>query len=60
MSKMSSLLDSESFLSSKKIKKTEKSLYFVEFLINNLVSNKAQGHDEISIRKLKICGSSVC
>ena len=28
-------------------------------LINNLDSNKAHGHDEISIRMLKICGSSV-
>ena len=28
--------------------------------MNKLDSNKAHGHDEISIRMLKICGSSVC
>ena len=49
------------------IKKTNNSLYSVRFstedilqIINNLDSNKAHGHDEISIRMLKICGSSVC
>ena len=29
-------------------------------IINNLDLNKAQGHDEISIRMLKICGDSIC
>ena len=29
-------------------------------IINNLDSNKAHGHDEISIRMLKICGDSIC
>ena len=29
-------------------------------VINKLDSNNAHGHDEISIRMLKICGSSVC
>ena len=28
--------------------------------INNLDANKAHGHDEISIRMFKSCGSSVC
>ena len=28
--------------------------------INNLDPNKAHGHDEISIRMLKICGDSIC
>ena len=49
------------------IKKTDNSLYSVRFptedilqIIKNLHSNKAHGHDEISIRMLKICGSSVC
>ena len=52
---------------SKIIKKTDNSLYSVKFstenilqIINKLDSNKAHGHDEISIRMLKICGSSVC
>ena len=47
-------------------KKTDNSLYpagsFTEDIlkiINNLDSNKAHGHDEISIRMLKLCGSSV-
>ena len=29
-------------------------------IMNNLDSNKAHDHDEISIKMLKICGSSVC
>ena len=28
-------------------------------VVNNLDSNKAHGHDEISIRMLKICDSSL-
>ena len=47
-------------------KKMDNSLYparsFIEDIlkiINNLDSNKAHGHDEISIRMLKLCGSSV-
>ena len=49
------------------IKKTNYSLYFVRFstedilkIINSLDSSKAHGHDAISIRMLRICGSSVC
>ena len=45
----------------------EISLYFVRFstegilkIMNNLDPNKTHGHDEISIRILKICSSSVC
>ena len=52
---------------SKIIKKTDNSLYSVKFstqnifqIINKLDCNKVHGHDEISIRMLKICGSSVC
>ena len=49
------------------IKNTDNSLYSVRFstedilqITNNLDSNKAHGHDEISsIRMLKTCGSSV-
>ena len=62
-----SLINSDSSLPSKIIKKTDNSLYSVKFstenilqIINKLDSNKAHGHDEISIRMLKICGSSVC
>ena len=29
-------------------------------IINNLYPNLAYGHDEISIRMLKICGDSIC
>ena len=29
-------------------------------IMNNLDPNKADGHDEISIRMLKICGDSIC
>ena len=29
-------------------------------IINNLDPNKAHGHDEVSIRMLKICGNSIC
>ena len=29
-------------------------------IINNLDPNRAHGHDEISIRMLKICGDSIC
>ena len=65
--KQCSLINSDSSLPSKIIKKTDNSLYSVKFstenilqIINKLDSNKAHGHDEISIRMLKICGSSVC
>ena len=30
------------------------------WIINNLNPNKTHGHDEISIRMLKICGDSIC
>ena len=66
-SKQCSLINSDSSLPCEIIKKTINSLYSVRFstedisqIINNLDSNKAHGHDEISIRMLKICGSSVC
>ena len=62
-----SLINSGSSLSSKIIKKTDNSLNSVKFstenilqIIKKLDSNKAHGHDEISIGMLKICGSSVC
>ena len=63
--KQCSLINRDSSLPSKIIKKTDNSLYSVKFstenmlrIINKLDSNKAHGHDEISIRMLKICGSS--
>ena len=65
--KQCSLITRDSSLPSKIIKKTDNSLYSVKFstenilqMINKLDSNKAHGHDEISITMLKICGSSVC
>ena len=49
------------------IRKTDNFLYSIGFstedilkMMTNLYSNKAHGHDEISIRMLKICGSFVC
>ena len=65
--KQCSLINSASSLPSEIIKKTNSSLYSVKVstedilqIINNLHSNKAHGHNEISIGMLKICGSSVC
>ena len=59
--------NSDSSFPSKIISKTDNSLYSVKFstenmlqIINKLDSSKAHGHDEISIRMLKICDSSVC
>ena len=64
--KQCSLINSDSPLPSEIIKKTDNSLYSVIFstenilqIINKLDSHKAHVHDEISIRMLKICGSSV-
>ena len=60
-------MNTYSSLPSEIIKKTVNSLYSVRFstedilkIINNLHSKKGHGHDEISMRMLKICGSSVC
>ena len=65
--KQCSLINNDSSLPSKIIKKTDNSLYSVKLstenilpIINKLDSNKAYGHYEISIRMLKICVSSVC
>ena len=62
-----SLVNSDSTLPSEIMKKTDNSLYSVRFptediskIINNLDPNKDHGHDEISIRILKICVSSIC
>ena len=32
----------------------------IENIIQNLDTNKAPGHDKIGIRKIKICGKSIC
>ena len=62
-----SLINSDSSLLSKIIKKMNNSLYSVKFsienilqIINKLDSNKAHGHNEISIRMLKKFGFSIC
>ena len=64
--KQYSLVNSDSSLPSKMIKKTD-SLYSLKFftenilqIINKLDSNKVHGYDEISIRMSKLCSSSVC
>ena len=61
------LINSDGSLPSKILKETDNSLYSVKFSeenilqrINKLDSNKAHGHNEISVKMLKICGSSVC
>ena len=60
-------MSSDSSLPSEIIKKMDNSLYSVRFstedilqIINNLDSNKAHGHNEISTTMLKICGSFIC
>ena len=62
-----SLVNGDSSLPSETMKKTENSLYSVRFstedilkIINNVDSNKAHDHDQISTRMLKTCGSSFC
>ena len=61
------MINCDSSLPSEVIKKVENYLYSVNFsaedilqIINNLDSDKADGHDEIRIKMLKICSSSVC
>ena len=46
---------------------TDNRLFFVSFshdkiakLIQNLDPNKTHGHDDISIRIVKVCGPSIC
>ena len=65
--KQCSRISSDSSLLSEITKKTDNFVYSVRFstedilqIINNLDSNKGHGHNEVSIRMLKICGSSVC
>ena len=65
--KQCSLINSDSSLSSKIVKKMDNYLNSVKFstenilhIIKKLDSNKAHGHDEISVGMLKICASSVC
>ena len=60
------MINCDSSLPSEVIKKAESYLYSVNFsaedilqIINNLDSAKADGHDEIRIKMLKICSSSV-
>ena len=61
------LVNSDSSLPSKVIKKTGRSSLFSKIfygnilqIINKLDSNKSHGYDEISIRMFKKCSSSVC
>ena len=66
-SKQCSLINNTSKLPTVYSKKTDKLLSEITFtcdditkIIQNLDPNKAHGHDMISIRMLKICGSSIC
>ena len=61
------MINCDSSLSSEVIKKAENYPYYANFsaedilqIIINLNSDKADGHDEIRIKMLKICSSSVC
>ena len=65
--KQCSLINNDSSLPSKIIKKTDNSLFSITFstenilqILNKLDSNKAHGHDEINTRMLKLCGFSIC
>ena len=65
--KQCSLIDTNSNLPNQLIYSTEKRLSTVRFsedaiakVIQNLDPNKAHGHDQISIRMLKICGKTIC
>ena len=65
--KQCSLIKNESKLPPRLHFLTDKRLSAVKFAVNdilkiiqNLNSNKAHGHDKISIRMLKICGDSLC
>ena len=65
--KQYSIIDYSSELPSNICKKTDKSISTVTFtsddiatLIQKLDSNKAHGHDILSIRMLKLCSKSVC
>ena len=65
--KQCSLIDTKSNLPNQLIYSTEKRLSTMRFseddiakIIQNLDPNKVQGHDQISIRMLKICGKKIC
>ena len=65
--KQCSIINNSSELPSNICKKTDKSISTVTFtsndiatLIENFDPNKAHGHYMLSIRKLKLCGKSVC
>ena len=65
--KQCSLIDNNSSLLNKLIYLTKKRLTKIRFseddiakIIQNLDPNKAHGHDQISIRMLKICGKTIC
>ena len=55
--KVTKQFPSDEYFSPRKIFPDE---VFPDKVKNNLDSNKARAHDEISIKMLKICGSSVC
>ena len=65
--KQCSLIDNNSSLPKNLIYLTEKRLSKIRFseddiaeIIQNLDPNKAHGHDQISVRRLKICGKTIC
>ena len=65
--KQCSLIDTNSNLPNQWIYSTEKRLSTMRFseedivkITQNLDLNKAHGHDQISIRMLKICGKTIC
>ena len=65
--KQCSIINNSSELPSNILKKTDKSISIATFtsddiatLIQNLDPNKANGHDMLRIRNVKLCGKSVC
>ena len=65
--KQCSVIDNGSSLPSELLRKTDKFLSNITFssddilkIIENLDSEKAHGHDRISIQMLKICRQSIC
>ena len=65
--KQCSLIDTNSNIPNQLIYSTEKHLSTMRFseddikkIIQNLDPNKAHGHDQISIRMLKICSKTIC
>ena len=56
----SSLPADVNYITDKRLSTVTFSARDIRKIIQNLDSNKAHGHDNLSIRMLKICGDSIC